>query len=413
MDAAAASQYIPDMAPRTFPDRATPPHILTLILLSGLGALSMNVFLPSLPSMTAYFDTEYRIIQLSIAVYLGMSAGLQILIGPVSDNIGRRPVLLWSLALFLLATLGCIYAPTAEIFLLCRMGQAVAATTLVLTRAIVRDLFEQDEAASKIGYVTMGMSIVPMIGPMLGGLFDQMFGWQSNFWLMFAVGALILALVWGDLGETKLSSGLSLAAQFREYPELLRSPRFWGYSMAAALTSGSFFAYLGGAPFVGTQVFGMTPGMLGLFFGAPAVGYLLGNFLTGRYATRIGVNRMVLAGCLANAAGSALSLVIILSGYGTMYTFFGLMTFVGVGNGLALPNAMSGMLSVRPHLAGTASGLGGAIQIGGGAALSALAGWMLVEGTGGAPLLWLMTLTAIGGILSILAVMRRERMIGV
>ena len=392
-----------------FLDRTSPPHVSTLILLSGLSALAMNIFLPSLPGMTQHFETDYRVMQLSVAVYLGVNAVLQILIGPISDKFGRRPVILWGLALFLLATLGCILAPTAEIFLFFRMCQAVVAVALVLSRAAVRDMYPQDQAASMIGYVTMGMAIVPMVGPAIGGGLDEIFGWQANFWMLFALGAMCLALVWGDMGETALTSGKTLMEQFREYPELLTSPRFWGYAMAAAFTSGAFFAYLGGAPFVGTEVFGLSPAELGIFFGAPAVGYLLGNFASGRYSVRFGINRMILWGCLINASGMAVSLTLFVTGNGTLYTFFGLMTLVGLGNGMTIPNATSGMLSVRPHLAGTASGLGGALMIGGGAALSALAGALLGPGTGATPLLWLMFITSALGVAAIRVVIWRER----
>ena len=149
-----------------FLDRATPPHILTLILLAGLSALAMNVFLPSLPQMTTYFGTQYWVLQMSVAAYFAISAVLQIIIGPISDNLGRRPVVLWGLVLFCIATIGCIYAPNAAIFLVFRMCQAVIVTAMVLSRAIVRDVLEADQAASMIGYVTMGMAIVPMISPM-------------------------------------------------------------------------------------------------------------------------------------------------------------------------------------------------------------------------------------------------------
>ncbi|MEL6240296.1 MAG: multidrug effflux MFS transporter [Pseudomonadota bacterium] len=392
-----------------FLDRATPPHLATLVLLSGMSAMVMNMFLPSLPTMTAYFGTEYRLMQLSVAVYLGVSAILQLLIGPISDKYGRRPVMLGGLILFLLATLGCIYAPTAEAFLFFRMAQAVIAVAMVLSRAVVRDLYDQDKSASMIGYVTMGMAIVPMISPAIGGLLDEFFGWKSNFWVFFLLGALSLWLVWADLGETAVSSGKTLGQQFREYPELFLSPRFWGYSLAAAFCSGAFFAYLGGAPFVGSQVFGMSPAELGFFFGAPAVGYFSGNWFTGRFATRFGINPMILWGCITNALGTFISLGLILMGQGTMLSFFGLMTLVGIGNGLVIPNATAGMLSVRTHLAGTASGLGGAIMIGGGAILSVLPGFFLSKDTGAAPLLWLMAASATAGLLAILSVYRRER----
>lgn len=390
-------------------DRTTPPHILTLILLAGMSAVVMNMFLPSLPNMTEYFHTDYRLMQLSVALYLAVSAVMQIIVGPISDNIGRRPVVLWGISLFLLATLGCIFAPSAEIFLVFRMCQAVIAVAMVLSRAVVRDMFEQDQAASMIGYVTMGMAVVPMISPMVGGVLDELFGWRATFWAFFVLGAGTLWLAWADLGETKNASGKSMRAQFGDYPELLSSHRFWGYSLAAGFCSGAFFAYLGGAPFVGSVVFGMTPSQLGFYFGAPAIGYFAGNFFTGRYATRFGVNKLVLWGCLANAFGTVVSLVIFLAGHGSPASFFGMMTLIGIGNGLAIPNASAGMLSVRPYLAGTASGLGGAIMIGGGAALSALAGAMLGPTTGAYPLLYIMLVTSLAGVAAILWVYWRER----
>ncbi len=398
-----------DLQPVQLGNRKSPPHIITLILLAGMSACVMNMFLPSLPAMAAHFETEYALMQLSVAIYLGFSAILQIFVGPISDKYGRRPVVLWGLGIFMLATLGCIFATSIEMFLTFRMAQAAIATSMVLSRAAVRDMYAQDQAASMIGYVTMGMAVVPMISPAIGGVLDEWFGWQAVFWALFVLGGGTWLLAWADMGETALPSDKSLTAQFREYPELLRSPRFWGYALAASFSSGSFFAYLGGAPFVGQVVFGMSPATLGFFFGAPAVGYFLGNFLTGRYATRFGINQMVFWGCAANALGGTISLLIFEAGHGTPASFFGMMTLVGLGNGMVIPNATAGMLSVRPHLAGTASGLGGAIMIGGGAGLSAWVGILLTPETGAFPLLWMMLVTSFLGLISIFLVMRREK----
>jgi DHA1 family bicyclomycin/chloramphenicol resistance-like MFS transporter len=398
--------------PSRFLSRSTPPHIATLILLSGMSALGMNIFLPSLPGMAEYFEADYRLLQLSVAIYLAMNAVVQTLIGPVADMMGRRPVILGGLGLFLLATLGCIYAPTAEVFLFFRMCQAIVAVAMVLSRAAVRDMYPADKAASMIGYVTMGMAIVPMIGPAIGGGLDHIFGWKANFWLLFGLGVATIALTWADFGETKHKSGLSLGQQFREYPELLQSPRFWGYALSSGLASGAFFAYLGGAPYVGTEVYGLTPAQLGVYFGAPAAGYFFGNFISGRFSVRFGINKMVYWGCWLNLFGVALSGALTVAGLDSVYTFFGLMTFVGLGNGMAIPNATSGALSVRPHLAGTASGLAGAIMLGLGAALSALAGWLLVPGSGPLPLLAIMLATAVAGLGAILLVIWRARQLG-
>jgi DHA1 family bicyclomycin/chloramphenicol resistance-like MFS transporter len=283
---------------------------------------------------------------------------------------------------------------------------------MVLGRAVVRDMVPAERAGSMIAFVTMGMAVVPMISPAIGGFLDAAFGWQANFWLLFWMGVAVFALIWLDLGETGQRGEISLAAQFRQYPELLRSPRFWGYCLASALGSGAFFAYLGGGPFVGTEVYGLSPQQLGLYFGAPAVGYFLGNFLSGVASVRFGINAMVLWGTACVALGCAASLAVVLAGASSALTFFGFMFFVGLGNGMSIPNATAGMLSVRPHLAGSASGLGGAIMIGGGAALSALAGIALGPGSSAAPLLVIMGGSAALGVASILYVIRRERRLG-
>ncbi len=198
----------------------------------------------------------------------------------------------------------------------------------------------------------------------------------------------------------------------RQYPALLRSKRFWGYVLCASFASGVFFAYLGGAPYVGTEVFGLTSTHLGLLFAITAVGYAAGNFVAGRYSVRLGMNRMVLLGSLATVAGLAVLTVLTALGYHSATLFFGLTITVGFGNGMTLPNANAGMLSIKPELAGTASGLGGAITIGGGAALAALAGAVLGPGSSEMPLILLMLASSILSVVSILAVIRRARTLG-
>ncbi|MGV6846979.1 MAG: multidrug effflux MFS transporter [Marinibacterium sp.] len=390
-------------------DRTSPPHISTLILMSALSALSMNMFLPSLPTMATYFGTDYRVMQLSVALYLGVNAVLQLVIGPVSDKVGRRPVVLTGFAIFSLASLGCVFAPSIELFLIFRMMQAVVVVGMVLARAVVRDMHAQDKAASMIGYVTAGMAVAPMVAPAIGGFLETLAGWQGSFWALTLLGAAVFALCWADQGETVRPHGKTLAQQFREYPELLTSPRFWGYAVISAASSGAFFSYLGGAPFVGSQIFGLTPAQLGLHFGAPAVGYIIGNMMTGRYTQHFGLLPMILTGCLITAGGIGLSIVLFYAGAGSAHVFFACMSLIGLGNGMTIPNAMAGMLSVRPHLAGTASGLGGALMIGGGAALSALAGSLLTLETGAYPLLYLMFASALTSLAAAAGVIRRER----
>ena len=392
-----------------FLDRTTPPHVITLILIAGVATLSMNIFLPSLPTMTEYFQTDYRLMQLSVSVYLAFSAILQVIVGPLSDRFGRRPVILVGMAIFTVASVGCVFATTIETFLALRMIQASVITGMALGRAAVRDMVPQDQAASMIGYVTMGMAVVPMISPAIGGWLGGTFGWQSTFWFMGVAGGLTYFLVFFDLGETNLVKSSSFSEQFSQYPEVLGSTRFWGYSLAATFGSGAFFAFLGGAPFVGSVIYGLEEQAIGLYIGAPALGYLTGNFISGRYSVRYGINRMILVGGAILSIGMTCLLLTYLAGLGSAIVFFAFMTLVGLGNGLLMPNSNAGLLSVRPHLAGSASGLGGAIMIGGGAGLSAIAGLLLTPETGAFPLIWIMLLTSLCSLASILVVIRRDQ----
>ena len=384
----------PDRPAIRFLDRSTPPHILTLVLVAGVPALSLNIFLPSLPSMARHFDVEYHLIQLSMSLYLAMTAVVQLMIGPLADRYGRRSVLLLVTAIFVVASIGTVLAPGYVSFMICRMAQAAIAVGFVLSRAIVRDMVAEDQAASMIGYVTMGMSVVPMAGPVIGGALDEVFGWQATFVLLALSGAGLFALIWADLGETGQRRQTSFLDQAREYPALFRSQRFWGYCLAAAFASGAFFSYLGGAPFVGSEIFDLSPATLGIYFGAPAVGYMAGNFLSGLYSVRVGMNRMMLAGAIVTLAGMVLLALVTLAGFVTPLIFFGFTTLIGLGNGILLPSANAGMLSVRPALAASAAGIGGALLIGLGAALSAMAGVVLTPTSGPMPLILLMLATS-------------------
>ncbi len=393
-------------------DRATPPSILTLVAITGVAALNMNIVLPALPALAAHYDASYGVIALSISAYLALTAVLQLLMGPLSDRFGRRPVILGSLAIFLVATVGCLFAPTVKSFLFFRLLQAAVASGIALSRAIVRDMVPADAAASQIGYVTMGMSLMPMIGPMIGGALVETMGWQAVFGVSLAMGVAVAALAFADLGETNRNRSTSFGAQFRAYPELARSKRFWGYAFTAATASGAFFAFLGGGPWVATEVLGMSPTELGFYFGFIALGYMFGNFLSGRYARRVGLNDMMLLGAVVATVGMLAALTLLAVGIVHPASFFGAILFVGLGNGLLLPSANAGIVSVRPHLAGSASGLGGALMIGGGALLSVLAGAMLSPQTGAWPLLWLMFFCSALGIASTLYVMRIARLRG-
>lgn len=385
------------------------PHIATLVLISGLAALSLNVFLPSLPGMARHFEVDYATMQLSVSAYLGVGALMQLASGPISDLFGRRPVMLVALVVFLLATIGTVFAPDAQSFLAFRLTQAVITAGFVISRAMVRDLVTGENAASLLGYVTMGMSIVPMIAPVFGGILDEAFGWQANFVLMGACGLAVFLLCWFDLGETAQVSSQPFKSQLSSYGALARSGLFWGYAATITLASGSFFAYLGGAPFVGSEVFNLTSSQVGYWFAAPSLGYALGNYISGRFAMRIGMRHLITAGVLVSTIALGLAFLADLSGLHQPLIFFGSVAALGLGNGLLLPSANAGMMSVRPELAGTAAGLGGAMSVAGGAALAALAGALLHDDSGALPLLAVMLASAVASVATVIYTLNRSK----
>ena len=207
----------------------SPPRIVTLILLTGLSVLSLNMFLPSLSNMAAEFQVDYSLISLSIAGYLAITAVLQVIMGPLSDRYGRRPVLLVGLVIFTLASLVCALTTSIWVFLAFRVLQGAVISGWALSLAVIRDMAPPKEAASLIGYVSMAMAVAPMLGPMLGGALDEVFGWRASFVVFTGFGAAALGLCWVDLGETNKTPSATFAEQFRTYPELFRSRRYWGY----------------------------------------------------------------------------------------------------------------------------------------------------------------------------------------
>lgn len=257
---------------KLLPRSATPPHIVTLVIATATAAVSMNVFLPSLPGMAEYFRADYGVVQLAVSLYLAATAVLQLGIGPASDRFGRRPVMLTCFVIFILATIAALVAPNITVFLICRVMQAFAAAGMVLSRAIVRDTVGADEAASRIGYITMGMTLAPMLGPLIGGFLDELYGWKAAFYLILGFGLLSLLIVYLDLGETNHTPSSSMTAQVRNYPELFRARRFWGYTATAAMASGAFFAFLGGGPYVATEILDLTPSQYGMYFILISVG---------------------------------------------------------------------------------------------------------------------------------------------
>ncbi len=386
----------------------SPPRLLTLILLTGVSVLSLNMFLPSLTNMAADFHVDYGLISFSIAGYLGVTAVLQLIIGPLSDRFGRRPVQLAALLIFTLASAVCAVTEDIWTFLAFRVCQGAVISGWVTSLAIVRDTRPPQEAASLIGYISMAMAVSPMLGPMLGGALDALFGWRASFVTYFGLGLALFALCWADLGETNQARSASFGEQLRSYPALLGSERFWGYALCMSFSTGAFYCFLAGAPLVATKLYGLSTEVLGIAMGSITAGFMFGSFLSGRFAKRHALTTMMIGGRIVACSGLLAGLALILAGATHVAFLFAATIFVGIGNGLTTPSASAGALSVKPELAGSASGLSGALTVASGAVLTPITAALVTAENGAIALLLVMLAASVAALLAALTVLRGE-----
>ncbi len=380
----------------------TPPRFVTLALMAAVSVLSFNSIAPSLTAIADTFEASYARTSFAVSGFLGVTAVLTLLLGPLSDRYGRRPVLLTGIAVFFAASVGAALAQDIATFLICRTFQAAIAAGSVISSAVVRDVSEPDEAASRLGYLSMAMAVAPMLGPMIGGLLDTAFGWRAVFWAYAVAGAGLFVLCWVDAGETNTREDRSFAAQFRAYPDLLLSRLFWAYALVMACGIGAFYVFIAGAPLVAGQAYGMSAATLGIGLGTITLGFFLGSFASGRVARRVGIPRMILLGRMVPVLGVGAVLLISLGMPVPALLFFAAAITTGIGNGLTTPSARAGSMSVRADLAGSASGLGGALVVATGAVMTQVTGWVLTLNPGVPVLLGLMFgLCALGLLLAV------------
>lgn len=370
------------------------PRPSTLVFLSALAILPINFFLPSLPQIATEFGVDYWIIGLSLAAYAIVSACLQLILGPLSDRFGRRPVILGALAVFIVASIGCAMAPNAWIFLACRMVQAVIAPTYAVALAVIRDTTTREQAAARFGYLAMAWAVAPMLGPTVGGLIDQVLGWRASFYGLTLLGIAVLALCWTDLPETNRSRSRTMLEQYRVYPELLGSRRFLAYCLCMAFSVGAFYAFLAGAP-VAASAFDLSSAVLGLCMGSITGGFMLGSLLAARLAGTLPATTILISGRLLACAGLVFGIVLYFAGIGHVLALFGPCLFVGVSNGLTQPGANAAAISVRSGQTGSAAGLAGAITVAGASIMAAIAGAVLTEENARCGLLMVMLASAI------------------
>ena len=380
----------------------SPPHLYTLILLTAFSPLTLNMFLPSLANIADELETDYAVVSLAVAGYLAVTAVIQLIAGPLSDRYGRRPILLGALGCFTLASIGCATAGDIWTFLSCRVLQGGMIAGSTLSFAIVRDTTGEQKTAGLISYINMSMAVAPLLGPMLGGVFDTLFGWRANFYFYFMGGLALLILCWFDLGETHDPKQSDQSQNDEHFTVLLLEARFWGYALCTAFSIGAFYVFLAGAPLVAQTVFEVSTATLGVLIGSITAGFMVGSFLSGWLAPKLSLTTMMLIGRSLACSGLLFGLLMLFTDHLSLVIYFGSTAFVGLGNGITIPSSSAGAMSVRPELAGTAAGFSGALIVAGGSVLTTLTGFLLNDANVAYMLMTMMFLVSAAGLLSAL-----------
>lgn len=343
------------LSPGTF------PLTLLLALLAGMGPLSVDMYLASLPDMSRLLAAPTSQVQLTISFYLLGFAVAQVFWGPLSDRRGRKPVLLAALSIYLMATLACALAVSIEALIAARFAQAVGASgAIVLARAVVRDMYDGALLGRELSRMASIMALAPLIAPLAGGVLQTAFGWRSNFVTLFFVGAIAAGMVWLLLPETlrqRAPEPMSIMSILRSYRRFLGEPTFVIYLGIAICCMAGLFAWISTSAFILQDIYGQSPFAFGITFTIASGGYLIGTIIGARLVTRLGSVLTMNIGAAGMALGGLASVLVV--GLGG-HQAYGLVTAVAVymaGMGLAWPQAQAGALLPFPDRAGAASSL--------------------------------------------------------
>ena len=325
-----------------------------------IGPLAVHMYIPVMPTIQQAFGVSTFMTTLTFSLVLFVMAFGTLAYGTMSDRFGRKPVLMVGLAVFVAGSAVCAIAWNFEILLAGRVLQAIAAGCgVVLARAIARDVYGPEKLAQVIAYITTAYVLGPTLAPPIGGAVSDLFGWNAVFYLATGISLFVILLGGLVIREThheRLKSR-GTRALFGDYVRLCRNPVFVGYALVPAFTSGAFFALAAYGTFLMNDHYKGTPGEYGLYFVLLTLGFMSGNFISGRLGNRVSTEYMVTLGCL-----TGLITVEILTAAVLIFPMSPLALFlpgavIGVAQGLAMPHAQAAAINAEPELTGTASGI--------------------------------------------------------
>jgi len=346
------------------------PHsrfVTVLITLCvALGPLSTDMYLPALPSLTGFFETTTDKVQLTLSVFFLGFAFAQLIYGPLSDRFGRKPLLIIGLSVFMLASIGCVFATSIEQLIFYRFLQAVGGCAgPVLGRTIVRDIHGAKHSAKVLSHIGTAMALAPAIAPILGGYINNLFDWQSIFIFLAVYGGISIALLVKNVPETcpeEKHHSIHPLLILKNFGFLLSHRHYVGYVLTCSFIFSGLFSFLSGSSFVLIEFLGIKSQHFGYYFTGMVFGYMTGTFIAGHLTLKWGINRLIIWGTSISAiAGIMMNAFALLEIYGVVF-IIAPMYFFMVGVGIVMPQTMAGALAPFPKLAGTASSLLGFLQ---------------------------------------------------
>lgn len=357
--------------------RSTPaiPPLWLLVLITISGTMAMHMFVPALPDAARGLAATSGEMQMAISIYIiGLAVG-QLFYGPVSDALGRRPMLLAGLALYAVGSVAAAFAPGLRTLLLARLVQALGGCAgLALGRAIVRDTTRADAAVRQLALLNLMIMVGPGLAPMVGGAVSSTLGWRAIFVLLAVAGGITLWFTWRLLPETSKPSGrIGARVLLRDYQALVSSQRFVGFALGGGCATTSVYAFLSAAPFIFVNELHQPVHLVGVYAGLMVLGMAVGNAITSRLAQSVPTARLLRVGNTLSLASGVVLLVIVLLGRLDVMNTIGVMLFFTCGCGMTSPAALAKAVSVDPQRIGSAAGLYGCTQMAVGAGCTALA----------------------------------------
>ncbi|MGO3928908.1 multidrug effflux MFS transporter [Rhodopseudomonas pseudopalustris] len=353
--------------------------LLLLVLMNGAAPIALYIFVPALPILASDLGSDISVAQMTVSLYMVGLACSQLIMGPLSDRFGRRPVLLGGLMLMVAASIGCIFAQTLPQLIAARFLQALGgASGMVISRAIIRDLYSRDRVGGMISLVIAVMMIAQMLSPLFGGVIETALGWRAIFYVVTAGAIIVTVAIALALPETRRRGGPTAPGGFRgDVGSLFRSRAFIGYVLCQVLASAIIFTFAGGGPYVVVTQMGRSSAEYGAWFASSGFAYLIGNLFCVRFSPRYSLDRLIWFGLALQIGGALLNVLWGVLGYNQVPSWLFITHMVIMfGNASVMANASAGAISVRPQAAGTASGLMGFTQMGFGALCSQFGAWL-------------------------------------